>query len=43
MTNLELVEYAKKALNNDDSSIIYSGINKKYNILNEELEGKNDN
>ena len=39
----ELVKYAKKALNNDDSSIIYSGTNKKYNILNEELEGKNDN
>ena len=35
----ELVKYAKKALNNDDSSIIYSGANKKYNILNEELEG----
>ena len=35
----ELVKYAKQALNNDDTSIIYSGTNKKYNILNEELEG----
>ncbi len=35
----EIVGYARKALKNDDNSIIYSGIdNTKYNILNEELE-----
>lgn len=39
----EIVGYARKALKNDDNSIIYSGIdNIKYNILNEELEGNNN-